>query len=171
MARLDYLPFDTICFCCVSIVGSVSVIGASGYSAKFYVDGQLQGYSDTTRQYWQAGYSKVPALLAVEGYSISNTAGIAVILSNGISTDESWKCRPKTMADNESDWYDLSFRDSDWEDASVIAANEERSINYFGRVDYFSRLPGFVKWIWTLGTSNDRSVYCRGVLGEYHFIT
>lgn len=126
----------------------MSVYGESHRSADFYADGLLEAGD---LHIWEAYYSEAPLLIAVRNrnnfHVHSNYNGIYVRVSIiSLSTDESWKCTDR----KEADWYKLSFKDSHWENASVVVETHN----------------GLAKWIWA--TTDDSSpAYCRHVMGEY----
>lgn len=129
--------------------GSVYVHGQSLSSAYIDVNG-LEAVNLTGSGEWTAYYREAPVLIAVSAVRYLNDYdinGISVEVSIGsLSTDESWKCTNS----EEADWYKPSFKDSHWENASVVGTYN-----------------GLDKWISATTDDDSTQVYCRHVMGEY----
>ena len=107
---------------------------------------------------WSFQISSNATLIAVKGVQFGTKGGILGSLSNGLVTDEAWKCTERFH----SDWMKLTYDDSAWSRAKAHGYN---GANAWGKV------PGIAdnaNWIWTADNKNDDVVYCRRTLtGKY----
>lgn len=113
---------------------------------EMFIDGKSLGEHHCDwkkiKQFLIPGFTKV---VSVKGMSASLDSGILGSFSNGLVTNESWKCSLHWFLG----WSSPDFDDSPWSAAVVVAE--------------YGNIPGIdpaAKWIWTNPRGFDEA-YCR----------
>ena len=116
---------------------------------EIFADGQSLGTDSAWRKpttYRVPGNTRV---LSVAGKDLGGNFGILGSMSNGLVTDESWKCSSLLS----SGWNSPDFDDQDWPFAKVIANHGDPSL---GTIHGIAETA---KWIWE--DTNSNTAYCR----------
>lgn len=119
-----------------------------------YADGVQVGKDNG--KWFMSNIYKFPAttkVVAIEGINVGGPAGIIGSFSNGMVTDETWRCHNALVPN----WNLPDFDDSSWPGAVVVVRKEELK---------GPRVAKEAKWIWTGNVASDFKVYCRGQLGR-----
>ena len=116
---------------------------------EMFADGQSLG---TDSNWGNATTYLVPGntrVLSVAGKDLGGNFGILGSMSNGLLTDESWKCRSFLHPG----WNFPDFDDQGWHSASVIPNHGD---NPWKTVDGIATAA---KWIWA--NNKSKTAYCR----------
>lgn len=120
-----------------------------------YVDGKLIGNTTDWSEVWKKDISDDAKIIAVECENTVGLGGLIASISNGLTTDNTWKCSGGSVPG----WYDVDFDDSEWERAHVVKLNGDRQQLWNPDINF----PDHAVWIWKDNSRNERS-YCRGIL-------
>ena len=116
---------------------------------EIFADGVSLGKDDnwrSSKEYVVPGNTRV---ISVSGIDIKGHFGILGSFSNGMVTNESWKCED----DEHRGWNSPDFDDSNWPTAVEVATHGD------GPWYNITGIALNAKWIWTAGNPN--KVYCR----------
>ena len=118
-------------------------------SMEMFADGQSLGTDsnwENATTYLVSGNTRV---LSVAGIDLGGNFGILGSMSNGLVTDESWKCSSFPYPG----WNFPDFDDQGWHSASVIANHGD---NPWKTIDGIATAA---KWIWA--NNKSKTAYCR----------
>ena len=127
------------------------------FTAKFTCDNSLEIFADGRSlgedKHWPVASSYlIPGdtrVISVLGKDFGSQYGILGSFSNGLVTNESWKCSSTLYPG----WNSPDFDDGHWPHAVVVGKHGDKP---------WGVIPGIeltAKWIWAAGNPDD--VYCR----------
>ena len=127
-------------------------------AAVIYINGTEVGRTSDLQNTWSHQVTANASTIAIHCHSEGGDAGLIASFSNGLTTDNAWRCSHVSV----DGWHEENFDDSDWDRAYVIQAND-------GRGETWSKDNGFpdnAKWIWESRIQSNSDSYCRGNLSE-----
>jgi hypothetical protein len=86
---------------------------------------------------------------------------LASVDGDKLVTGKSWKCTTQQV----DGWTSTSFDDNSWPDAVIAGTNTASDIH-----GNLAQIHSSASWIWTNNFKDpkiDKTVFCRGYLGEY----
>ena len=126
--------------------------------ASIYIDGTEVGRTSNSSDIWSEDVTANAKTIAIYCNNPDGRAGLIASFSNGLTTDNTWRC----SHGNISGWYEENFDDSDWDRAYIIQANDDGET--WAKDNEF---PYYAKWIsGGFAFPTRRYSYCRGKLSE-----
>ena len=139
--------------------GAVDVKVRCDDVAIIYIDGTMVGSTSGSMEIWSQEATASARSIAIHCRNNDGAGGFIASFSNGLTTDNTWRCSHAIV----DGWYEENFDDSDWDRAYVVQAND-------GRGQTWSKDNGFpdnAKWIWRSKIQVNSNSYCRGKLSEF----
>ena len=132
--------------------------------AIIYINATEVGRTSNSSHVWSQDVTANASTIAIYCNNTGGIAGLIASFSNGLTTDNTWRCSHIRV----DGWYDENFDDSDWEGAYVMQANDGSGTAWQNDNGF----PDNAKWIW--GSSDlvtNSASYCRGKLSEWTILT
>ena len=128
-------------------------------AAVIYIDGTEVGSTSAWTEVWSQEVTGNTRTIAIHCHNNRGDAGLIASFSNGLTTDNTWRCSHVSVGG----WYEENFDDSDWNRTYIIQANDGSGEGWSKDNEFSNK----AKWIWGSSTIQSNSdSYCRGKLSE-----